>query len=148
MDIILLQDIDKVGEKYEVVTVKNGFARNFLIPTKKAVIANQTNLAKLDELKQKHAEELAAQIGEFQAVADRLKEVTLKIGAKAGTSGKIFGSVTNTSIAQALREQCEVEVIRSKVELADEVKELGTFRANVRLHPEVIAEVSFEVVAE
>jgi large subunit ribosomal protein L9 len=148
MDIILLQDIDKVGEKYEVVTVKNGFARNFLIPTKKAVIANQTNLAKLDELKQKHAEELAAQIGEFQAVADRLKEVTLKIGAKAGTSGKIFGSVTNTSIAQALRDQCEVEVIRSKVELADEVKELGTFKANVRLHPEVIAEVSFEVVAE
>ena len=148
MDIILLQDIDKVGEKYEVVTVKNGFARNFLIPTKKAVIANQTNLAKLDELKQKYAEELAAQIGEFQAVADRLKEVTLKIGAKAGTSGKIFGSVTNTSIAQALRDQCEVEVIRSKVELADEVKELGTFKANVRLHPEVIAEVSFEVVAE
>lgn len=148
MDIILLQDIDKVGEKYEVVTVKNGFARNFLIPTKKAVIANQTNLAKLDELKQKHAEELAAQIGEFQAVADRLKEVTLKIGAKAGTSGKIFGSVTNTSIAQALRDQCEVEVIRSKVELADEVKVLGTFKANVRLHPEVIAEVSFEVVAE
>lgn len=148
MDIILLQDIDKVGEKYEVVTVKNGFARNFLIPTKKAVIANQTNLAKLDELKQKHAEELAAQIGEFQAVADRLKEVTLKIGAKAGTSGKIFGSVTNTSIAQALRDQCEVEVIRSKVELADEVKELGTFKANVRLHPEVIAEVSFEVVCE
>ena len=148
MDIILLQDIDKVGEKYEVVTVKNGFARNFLIPTKKAVIANHTNLAKLDELKQKHAEELAAQIGEFQAVADRLKEVTLKIGAKAGTSGKIFGSVTNTSIAQALRDQCEVEVIRSKVELADDVKELGTFKANVRLHPEVIAEVSFEVVAE
>ncbi len=143
MDIILLQDIDKVGEKYEVVTVKNGFARNFLIPTKKAVIANQTNLAKLDELKQKHAEELAAQIGEFQAVADRLKEVTLKIGAKAGTSGKIFGSVTNTSIAQALRDQCEVEVIRSKVELADEVKELGTFKANVRLHPEVSAEVRF-----
>ena len=60
MNIILLQDIDKVGEKYEVVTVKDGFARNFLIPTKKAVIANQANLAKLDELKQKHAEELAA----------------------------------------------------------------------------------------
>lgn len=148
MNIILLQDIDKVGEKYEVVTVKDGFARNLLIPTKKAVIANQTNLAKLDELKQKHAEELAAQIGEFQAVADRLKDVTLKIGAKAGTSGKIFGSITNTSIAQALRDQYEVEVIRSKVELADEVKELGTFKANVRLHPEVIAEVSFEVVAE
>ncbi len=148
MNIILLQDIDKVGEKYEVVTVKDGFARNLLIPTKKAVIANQTNLAKLDELKQKHAEELAAQIGEFQSVADRLKDVTLKIGAKAGTSGKIFGSITNTSIAQALRDQCEVEVIRSKVELADEVKELGTFKANVRLHPEVIAEVSFEVVAE
>ena len=148
MNIILLQDIDKVGEKYEVVTVKDGYARNFLIPTRKAVIANKSNLAKLDELKQKHAQELAAQIGEFQAVADKIKDVTLRIGAKAGTSGKIFGSVTNTSIAQALKEQCEVEVIRSKVELVDEVKELGTYKANVRLHPEVIAEVSFEVVAE
>lgn len=148
MNIILLQDIDKVGEKYEVVTVKDGFARNFLIPTKKAVIANEANLAKLDELKQKHAQELAAQIGEFQAVADKIKDVTLRIGAKAGTSGKIFGSVTNTSIAQALKEQCEVEVIRSKVEIADDVKELGTYKANVRLHPEVIAEVTFEVVAE
>ena len=137
MNIILLQDIDKVGEKYEVVTVKDGFARNLLIPTKKAVIANQANLAKLDELKQKHATELAAQIGEFQAIADKIKEITLRIGAKAGTSGKIFGSVTNTSIAQALKEQCEVEVIRSKVEILDDVKELGTYKANVRLHPEV-----------
>mgnify|MGYP000498064153 FL=1 len=148
MNIILLQDIDKVGEKYEVVTVKDGFARNLLIPTKKAVIANQANLAKLDELKQKHATELAAQIGEFQAIADKIKEITLRIGAKAGTSGKIFGSVTNTSIAQALKEQCEVEVIRSKVDIVDDVKELGTYKANVRLHPEVLAEVSFEVVAE
>jgi len=148
MNIILLQDIDKVGEKYEVVTVKDGFARNLLIPTKKAVIANQANLAKLDELKQKHATELAAQIGEFQAIADKIKEITLRIGAKAGTSGKIFGSVTNTSIAQALKEQCEVEVIRSKVEIVDDVKELGTYKANVRLHPEVLAEVAFEVVAE
>lgn len=148
MNIILLQDIDKVGEKYEVVTVKDGFARNLLIPTKKAVIANQANLAKLDELKQKHANELATQIGEFQAIADKIKEITLRIGAKAGTSGKIFGSVTNTSIAQALKEQCEVEVIRSKVEIVDDVKELGTYKANVRLHPEVLAEVAFEVVAE
>jgi large subunit ribosomal protein L9 len=148
MNIILLQDIDKVGEKYEVVTVKDGFARNLLIPTKKAVIANQANLAKLDELKQKHATELAAQIGEFQAIADKIKEITLRIGAKAGTSGKIFGSVTNTSIAQALKEQCEVEVIRSKVDIVDDVKELGTYKANVRLHPEVLAEVAFEVVAE
>jgi large subunit ribosomal protein L9 len=148
MNIILLQDIDKVGEKYEVVTVKDGFARNLLIPTKKAVIANQANLAKLDELKQKHATELAAQIGEFQAIADKIKEITLRIGAKAGTSGKIFGSVTNTSIAQALKEQCEVEVIRSKVDIVDDVKELGTYKANVRLHPEVLAVVSFEVVAE
>ena len=145
MNIILLQDIDKVGEKYEVVTVKDGFARNLLIPTKKAVIANQ---AKLDELKQKHATELATQIGEFQAIADKIKEITLRIGAKAGTSGKIFGSVTNTSIAQALKEQCEVEVIRSKVEILDDVKEIGTYKANVRLHPEVLAEVAFEVVAE
>ena len=148
MNIILLQDIDKVGEKYQVVTVKDGYARNLLIPTKRAVIANKTNLAKLDELKQKHAEVLAAQIGEYQAVADKIKDVTLRIGAKAGTSGKIFGSVTNTSIAQALKEQFQVEVIRSKVELIDDVKELGTYKANVRLHPEVTAEVAFEVVAE
>ena len=94
------------------------------------------------------AEEDPLLVKTFRIIADKIKEITLRIGAKAGTSGKIFGSVTNTSIAQALKEQCEVEVIRSKVDIVDDVKELGTYKANVRLHPEVLAEVSFEVVAE
>ena len=148
MDIILLKDMDRLGDKYDVVTVKDGYARNFLIPQKMAIIANAANREKLDEFKKQEAERLAELLGEFQQIAADLKEKTIKIGVKAGTSGKIFGSVTNIQIAQALKEQCDLEVSRRKVELPEEVKEVGTYVAKVNLHPEVQAEVNFELVAE
>ncbi len=148
MDIILLQDIEKVGDKHTIVNVKDGYARNYLIPQKMAIIANAANRQKLDELKSKEAAELAARIGEFQEIADRLKGVVVKIGAKAGTSGKIFGSVTNVQIAGALKEQLDIEVDRRKIELPEEIKVLGAYVADLNLHPEVEAKINFEVVAE
>ncbi|MCB0641307.1 MAG: 50S ribosomal protein L9, partial [Phaeodactylibacter sp.] len=95
MEIILLKDIDKVGDKYEVVTVKNGYGRNYLIPKGLAIIANDANRAKLDEHKKKEEAERLKRVAEFQTIADKLEGKVLRIGAKAGTSGKIFGSVTN-----------------------------------------------------
>lgn len=148
MEIILLQDIEKVGEKHEIVDVKPGFARNYLIPRKMAIIANQPNRSRLDEIKQKEADELAARLAEFEAIAEQLKGKVLKIGAKSGTSGKIFGSVTNVQIATALKEQFDIDVDRKKIELPEEVKTLGTYTADVDLHPDVDIKVSFEVVAE
>lgn len=148
MDIILLEDIEKVGDKHTIVNVKDGYARNYLIPQKLAIIANEANRQRLDELKAKEEAELAARLEEFQAVADKLKDQVLKIPAKAGTSGKIFGSVTNVQIAQALKEQMDIEVDRRKIDLPEEVKVLGTYTAELNLHPDVEAKVSFEVVAD
>ena len=148
MDIILLQDIDKVGYKHEVVTVKNGYGRNYLIPQKMAIIANATNLKKLEEIKEKEAAELAARISEFQAIADQLEGKVLKIGAKAGQSGKIFGSVTNIQIANALKEQLDIDVERRIIEMPEEVKMLGEYVAKLNMHKEVEASVAFEVVEE
>ncbi len=148
MEIILLRDIDKVGDKHEIVTVKNGYGRNYLIPKGFAIIANDKNRLRLEELKKDEEAKEAQLVGTYQAIADKLKDQTLKIGAKAGTSGKIFGSVTNVQIAQALKEQFDVEVERKKIEIPEEVKNIGTYQAILNLHKEVVTEINIEVVEE
>lgn len=148
MEIILLQDIEKVGEKHTIVSVKNGYARNYLIPKKMAIIANDSNRQKLDDIKQKAAEVEAVILGKVQEIADKLEGKILKIGAKAGTSGKIFGSVTNIQLAQALQEQFEVEVDRRDIVMPEEIKTVGTYEAELKLHKELDVKVDFEVVAE
>ena len=148
MDIILLQDVEHVGYKHEVVTVKDGYGRNYLIPQKLALLANSANKARLEELKRREDATEAKRLGEYQEVADKLKGQVLKIGAKAGTSGKIFGSVTNIQITNALKEQFGLDVERRKVQLPDNVKELGTYTMVLNLHKEVSPEIQFEVVAE
>lgn len=148
MEIILLKDLDKVGDKYQVVTVRNGYGRNYLIPQKIGVIANATNLKKLDDIKAKEDAEIAARLSDFQELADQLKGKTLKIGAKSGTSGKIFGSITSVQIANALAEQLNIDIERRKVNLPDDIKTLGTYTAVLNLHPEVDSKIDFEVVSE
>lgn len=148
MEIILLQDVDKVGEKHEVVKVKPGYARNYLIPQGLALIANKANLNRLDEMRRQEEAREMKRYDEYKAVADALEGKTLKIGAKAGTSGKIFGSVTNIQISNALKEQFNLDVDRRKVQLPEDVKEVGTYTLVLSLHPEVKPEIKFEVVAE
>ncbi len=148
MEIILLRDIDKVGDKHEIVTVRNGYGRNYLIPQGYAIIANATNRKRLDALRAEEDAKEAAKISEYQAMAEKLNGAVLRIGAKAGTSGKIFGSVTNVQIIAALKEQFDLEVERKKVELPEEVKNLGTYKAILNLHKDVVAEIDFEVVEE
>lgn len=148
MDIILLKDVDKVGDKHEIITVKNGYGRNYLIPQGLALIANKTNRKRLAELKRQDDNREAKMVGTYQEIADKLNGVTLKIGAKAGTSGKIFGSVTNIQLAAALKDQFGVEVDRKKIILPEEVKNIGNYEAQLNLHPEVQPKVAFEVVEE
>ena len=148
MEIILLKDIDTLGERHELVKVKPGYARNFLIPSKMALAANATNKAKLEKLRADEAAHEAERIKDFQILAAKLEGQTLRIGAKAGTTGKIFGSVTSVQIMQALKDQMGIEVIRKKIELPEEVKVLGSYTANIIFHPEVHATVKFEVVEE
>lgn len=148
MDVILLKDLDKVGDKHTIVKVKDGYGRNYLIPQGFALEANKINRQNLDELKRKEAEEEAKKVGDYQAIADKLKDVVLKIGAKAGQSGKLFGSVTNVQIAQALKDQAGVEIERRKILIDEEIKNLGTYTATLDLHKNVDAKVQFEVVEE
>ena len=148
MEIILLKDVDKVGDKHEIVSVKNGFGRNYLIPQGLALIANTSNRKRLAELRKQDATREAKMLGTYQEMAQKLEGVVLKIGAKAGTSGKIFGSVTNVQLAAALKEELNIEVERRKIKFTEEVKNLGTYTAILQLHPEVAPELSFEVVEE
>lgn len=148
MQVILIQDVDNLGGANELVKVKNGYARNFLIPRKLAVEANPSNLKQLDEKRkqlQKKEEKLLAQINSVVAV---LKESPLKIGAKTGTSGKIFGSVTSLQIARAIRDQKGYEIDRKRISINDEVKELGTYKATIDFGNGKSTELDFEVVAE
>jgi len=148
MEIILLNDIDKVGDKYDVVKVKSGYGRNYLIPQGHALVASEPNLRRLANLKRQEDILETKKLSTYKELAAQLEGVTLRIGAKTGTSGKIFGSVTNVQIAQALKEQINLDVQRKKIKILDDIKELGMYTAQVDFHKEVVGKVNFEVVSE
>jgi large subunit ribosomal protein L9 len=148
MDIILIQDVDNLGGKNELVKVKNGYARNFLIPQGFAVEANPSNRKQMDERLKVAAKKEAAMLAQINSVIAKLQESPLKVGAKTGTSGKIFGSVTALQIARAIRDQKGYEIDRRKISITDDVKELGTYKANIDFGNGQSAAVDFEVVAD
>ena len=148
MQIILIQDVNNLGGANEIVSVKNGYARNFLIPQKMAVEASPSNLKQLEErLKQlkKKEEKMLADINKVIAA---LQEGAIKIGAKTGTTGKIFGSVTNVQIAKSIREQKALEIDRRKIHILDEIKEIGTYKARIDFGNGHETEISVEIIAE
>ncbi|MEN9497118.1 MAG: ribosomal protein [Bacteroidota bacterium] len=148
MEIILIKDVDNLGGVNEVVKVKNGYARNFLIPRKMAVECSPSNVKQLEErLKQVRKKE-EKMLAEINNVIAKLNEGPVKIGAKTGTSGKIFGSITALQISRAIREQRGYEIDRRKITLPEEVKELGTYKATIDFGNGKHAEVEFELVAE
>ena len=148
MEIILLKDVEKLGDKHTIVTVKPGYARNYLIPQGKAIVANANNRRRLDDLRFREGAAEQKTKAVAQTMADQLADKVLKIGAKAGTSGKIFGSVTNIQIAQALLDQFKIDVDRKIVTVPDDVKELGAYTADINFHKDVDVKVRFEVVEE
>ena len=147
MDIILLQDMDKVGDKHDIVKVKDGYGRNFLIPKGMAVVANDSNRRKYASIVRALDKRETARLGEYKALAAQLEGKSIKITAKAGSSGKLFGSVDANQIAAAIKEQLKVEIERKKIAI-EPVKELGTHVATVTLHKEVSAQVNVEVVTQ
>ena len=148
MQIILIQDVNNLGGANEVVTVKNGYARNFLIPQKMAVEASTSNLKQLEErLKQLRKKE-EKMLAEINKVIAALQEGPVTIGAKTGTSGKIFGSVTTVQVAKAVREQKGYEIDRRRIQLLDEIKELGNYKAKVDFGNGNETEIALEIVAE
>lgn len=149
MEIILTKDVAKLGYKDDIVTVKNGYANNFLIPQGYAVLATEGMKKMLAENKKQRAfkEEKIKQ--DAEALAAQINGLTVKIAAKAGTSGKIFGSVNAIQIAEALKEQHNMDIDRKKISIPGEaIKEIGQHKAIIDLHREVKAEINLDVFAE
>ena len=147
MKIILKEDIPSLGYKDDVVEVKSGYGRNYLIPTGKAVIANESALKVLAENQKQRAHKLAKIKADADALAESMKDVTLTIGAKTSSTGTIFGSVNNIQIAEAL-EKLGFNVDRKLIVIKETIKEVGSYKALLKLHKEVSLEIPFEVVAE
>lgn len=147
MKIILKEDISGLGYKDDVVEVKNGYGRNYLIPQGKAVIASESALKVLAENQRQRAHKLAKIKADAEAVAASLEGVALTIGAKTSATGTIFGSVNALQIAEAL-EKLGHNIDRKLIVLKENVKEVGKYNATIKLHKEVSVEIPFEVVAE
>jgi large subunit ribosomal protein L9 len=149
MEIILKQDVPNLGFKDDIVTVKDGYATNYLIPKGLAIIALSSEKKKLAEtIKQRSFKEEKVK-KEAEKLADKLRDIEVKIGAKTGTSGKIFGSVNALQIAEAIKSQYDIDIDRKKIVVdGDSIKELGNYTAKINLHKEVRFEIKFEVIAE
>ena len=147
MQVILKEDILNLGYKDEIVTVKDGYGRNYIIPQGKAVIASESAKKVLAENMKQRAHKLEKIKKDAEALAAKLDGVSLTIGAKTSSTGTIFGSVTNIQIAEAL-EKLGYNVDRKVIIIKDAVKEIGTYKATAKLHKEVSVEIPFEVISE
>ena len=147
MQLILLEDVANLGYKDEVVTVKSGYGRNYLIPQKKAIIASESAKKMLTENLRQRAHKLEKIKTDAQNIAVKLEEVALTIGAKTSSTGTIFGSVTNIQIADALSKK-GFEIDRKIIIIKDSVKEVGNYKATLKLHKEISVEIPFEVISE
>ncbi len=148
MEVILLQDVARLGSKDDVVKIKDGYGRNYLIPNKMAIVATDSAKKVLAEnIKQRAHKE--AKLKEMAlAVAEKIKAVQLVIGAKTSTTGKIFGSVNTIMLAEAINAK-GFEIDRKQILISeDSIKEVGNYTAKIKLHREVVVELPFEVVSE
>ena len=147
MQVILKEDIANLGYKDDIVTVKDGYGRNFLIPQQKAVIASESAKKVLAENIRQRAHKLEKIKSDAQALAAKLDGISLTIGAKTSSTGTIFGSVTNIQVADELAKR-GFEVERKTIVIKEPVKEVGNYKAILKLHKEVSVEIPFEVISE
>ena len=146
MKVILLQDVKKLGKKGEVADVADGYARNFLIPRGLAEEANRGSIKQLKQEQKALERKRERELEEAKELAQKLSGISLTLSVKAGDQGKLFGSITNKDIYDALVKQYKVEVDRRRIELEDPIRALGDYQVPVRLAPEVEATLSIKVV--
>ena len=148
MELILLQDVKGLGEQYQTVTVKPGYGRNYLIPQGFATLANRASKAQVaQKIKQSQTREEKMR-SEMETMVGRIRNNPIRVGAKVGATDKIFGSVTNVQLAEAIREQTGVEVNRRKIEIPEDIKTLGSYKAHIRFSETFQYDIDFEVVAD
>ncbi len=149
MEVILKKDVNGVGYKNDLISVKDGFGRNYLIPKGLATIASDSSKKALTELKKQQDYKEDKVVKEAEAIAELLKDLELSIGVKAGTSGKIFGSVNSIMVANAIKEAKDLDIDRKTIYFdAEHIKEIGKYSATVKLYKEIKVDISLDVVAE
>jgi len=147
MQVILLEDVTNLGYKDDVVNVKSGYGRNYLIPQKKAIIASESAKKVLSENLSQRAHKVEKIKGDAQTLAAKMEGLTLTIGAKTSSTGTIFGSVTNIQIAEELAKK-GFEIDRKTILIKEPVKEVGSYKAIVKIHKDISVELPFEVISE
>ena len=145
MEVILIENVDALGRAGQIVHVKDGYARNYLIPKKMALMATKGNVRRMDEFKKRIEESQLREKAVAEEAAARIQAVTLSIARKAGEKERLFGSVTSLDIHTALAEK-GIEVDRRKIQLDEPIKSLGEFQVPIKLHPDVSTQVSVNVV--
>ena len=147
VNLILREDVPALGDAGEVVKVKVGYARNYLLPKGKAILATESKINELEHNRRVVEDKLAKQLKDLTALRDRLQNLELSVAAKSGEEGKLFGSVTSAQVAALLSEK-GFEIDRRKVGLAEPIKEVGEHKVPIRLRGELVAEVTVNVIAE
>ena len=148
MKVILLKDVKSLGKAGDLVNAKTGYARNYLLPNELAVEATPANKANWEaEMKEKDAK-MKKELEEAQALKEEIEKISVVVKGKGGEGGRLFGSVTSKDIADGLKKQHKIKVDRRKIELEDNIKELGIVNVDVRVYPEIVASLKVEVVAE
>jgi large subunit ribosomal protein L9 len=148
MKVILLEDVKGVGKKGQIINASDGHATNFLLPRKLAVEATKSNLTNLENQKKREEQKVAGEVAAAQKLADRIKDVRIVLRVKVGDTGKMFGSISNKELAEALQAQQSIGVDKKKIVLAQPVKAIGEYTATVKLHAQVTVPLHFEVMGE
>jgi large subunit ribosomal protein L9 len=144
--LVLLSDVKALGKRGDVVDVADGYARNFLLPRKLAGEADKGALAQLEAQHKAHERREAQELADARALAARIESATLVVKAKAGENGKLFGAVTNADVASALAAALSIGVDKHKIGLAGQIKALGSYPVEIKLHKNVVAKASVEIV--
>ena len=147
MEVILIQDVANLGYKNDIIKVKDGYGRNYLIPNKWAVIANDSNRKQLAENLKQQAHKMAKLLADAQALAEKLASTVVTLSAKANEDGKIFGTITTAQVSEALAAQ-GIEIDKKVITIDEAVKVLGEATATAKLHREVKAQIKLNVIAE
>lgn len=147
MKVILTSDVKPLGTRGALVDVKDGYANNYLLPQKLAVVATPGAMKQLEQQQNAKKRKQLEEVANAQDIATQLEELVIKVAAKAGGNGRLFGTITNAQVADALHEQIGVTIDRHKIELKDGIKALGTYPVEIRLGNNVIAKSAVQVVA-
>lgn len=147
MKVILQQEVKKLGKKGDIIEVSEGYARNYLLPQKLAIPATSTNVNTAIQQKDAEIRKNQRLADEAKLHAAQLAKLSVTVAVKTGEGGKLFGSVTSKDIADALKEQHNIEMDKRKIELKDSIKALGTYPVVIRLHPEITAQIQVIVTA-